>query len=1400
MDKQLNKALDIIQEANRRAIVLSLEEGKLRLKVPPEQPIDHHFIGEIREYKEEISSLLNASRPMETVDWSLVVRQRAELQQIPLSFNQESLWLIDSLEGSLHYHIPLVFRLKGRLSFRALLLAFRQLIDRHEILRTVIKEEQGLPRQEIQEAREWNMTIIDGQPFTGAPESWQDQVTALTSQPFHLAADMPIRVQLAVLSEQEHLLILTLHHIAADGWSHGIILRELRELYTAYAAGREARLPALPIQYADYALRQRNHLSGQRLDGMLEYWRRHLSGVKDIEMPSDHCIRDGPPVEGGSIYITSTPELSTALRQLSRQSGVTAFMLLLAAFKILIYRYTGCTDICIGTPVAGRKYKETEGLIGFFVNTLVLRSDLSGNPGFRQLLAAVKNTTLSAYEHQEVPFEKVVEAVMTTRTAGKHPLFQILFAWQQSEPAPDPDWGDIEFLPEASGGYRAPFDISLAIIDRPEQIGCHLLYNAARYEENTIRQMLGHYMTLLASIVRDPDQPIDQLSILDPAEEQTLLEGFAGKPFPHPIGQTPVDLLVEQVQRTPLAIALEEETLQVTYRELDCRSSQLAHYLQRCGVGKEALVGICMDRSAELIAGILGIWKAGGAYIPLDPAYPSSRIGYMLEDTAVQWVLCDEKNKDRIPSSAAVRIIIPSTEKAAIAREAVCCPDGRPLPEQLAYVMYTSGSTGRPKGVMIEHRHISSFFEGAFIRWTAADVLLATCSPSFDVSTFEYWGTLLHGGKLVLCSQERLLDIPSLQSIFSQKKISRAWFTAGWLNHLTDIEPGLFDGLTTLIAGGEKLSEGHIAILRKRNPAMEIINGYGPTENTVFSLTYHVPANYAGDDLPIGRPLKGRTVYILDKAQRPVPIGVQGEIYVGGAGLARGYWERPELTAEKFVRITIGSQPANRLYRTGDLGKWLPDGTVAYLGRLDEQVKIRGYRIEPGEIEQVIRESGMVRQTAVVPFEDKGGQRKLACYLVMDKDNHTALLSFLRDRLPEHMIPGAWMHIDTLPLTVNGKVDKKALPYPGDAVTDPRIHAGPGNETEAVVANIWQEVLGIPRIDIRDNFFTLGGHSLLVSQVIHRLRRLNYQIRFKDLFAYPTIAALSAFLTPSNDGDADRAERMAEDQHIYLLNEGDPGLPVFLLPGSPGLCDAYEAFAGAFGKSCRVYGIELPGLRGKATAAGTWSGADALDGMAGELSAWIREIQPRGPYRLIGHSLGAYLAFEIARQWEAEGETIALLALLDAPAFKPSLLELPDEQRLSALTGLTRHFLERSGVSLHLPETWQEGTEKLPIDKQSLIILDTLRASLLPGERTEWLLRMLHAVMMQAMMCFHPGGKLQAKALIVSAAATPHDNDRFLGWRPYLEKVQAVHSPGDHESMVRGDHALPLAARVKLYL
>ncbi len=1038
-------------------------------------------------------------------------------QILPLSFAQQRLWFLDQLEpGSTAYTIPRMLRLHGTLDHHALEQALHRVIERHENLRTTFPSEHGEPRQEIHPHALTSLRHLDLRHLAAAAR--EEQASSLAQQevarPFDLARGPLLRVWLLHLTQEEYVLLLTMHHIISDGWSSGLLVQELTTLYAGLQQGTPVELPVLPVQYADYALWQRTWLQGAILERQLDYWKTQLAGLSPLDLPTDHPRTAIAASRGAQQRVQLPQELSQQLQALSQREGVTLFMTLLAAFQVLLTRYSGQSDIAVGTPIANRTHQEIEGLIGFFINMLVLRSDLSDNPTFRDLLTRVRSAALGAYAHQDVPFEQVVEAVPAPRERNRSPLFQVVFALQNA-PEAAAEQVAMQIGSNVTELHTAKFELSLMMAESEQGLQATLEYTTDLFEDATIARWLSHWQQLLEGIVANPEQHILTLPLLTAAERTQMLAEWNTTQTATLKEHCLHQLFEEQVMRTPETVALIFEECQLTYMELERQANQLAHYLRAQGVGPDMLVGLYVERSLEMIVGLLGILKAGGAYVPLDPTYPTDRLNFMLQDTHMSFVLTCQHLRKQLPAEQMALICLDS-DWSTIAQQPTEKPVYVTRPQHLAYVIYTSGSTGKPKGVLVQHQSVCAILTTSLqiCEIKQQDRIAQCVSFSFDVAVLEIFLALLSGSILNLVSAEVVSEGEALASLILRQAITTLCVTPSHLEMLSTTE---FPNLQTLLVGGETCP---VQTLAHWAHGRRFLTVYGPTEASIQATWLQRTPPYLSGS-PIGRPLPNVQIYLLDAYLQPVPIGVPGELHIGGVGVVRGYLHRPDLTAERFIPDPFSAIHGQRLYATGDLARYGIDGTIEFLGRLDGQVKLRGHRIELGEIEAMLDQHPLVRQSIVALRGTALQEQQLVAYVVpregeqASKISPNALRSYLKGNLPDYMLPTHFMHIATLPLTLNGKVDRQALfalnwQEVQELASSDNRHLNP---LEDLVAQVWQQVLGKEQITGNDDFFEIGGHSLLATQVVARLRDLlNIEIPLRTLFEAPTLSGLTMHL------------------------------------------------------------------------------------------------------------------------------------------------------------------------------------------------------------------------------------------------------------------------------------------------
>ena len=1033
----------------------------------------------------------------------------------PLSFAQQRLWFLNEMtpETGAAYNNSLGTRIAGKLDAGALERALNEIVARHEALRTTFRVVGDVPMQVVSPTLNIKLKVID---VTALPEADRDSELrrihdAEERTPFDLSQGPLLRALLVRLGPEEHAFILYIHHIVSDGWTTGVIQNELFTLYEAFCAGRSSPLAELPIQYADYCWWQRDFLQGEALQQQLEYWRKNMQGAPAaLDLPTDRPRLAVQGVQGGFLTSIWPAEFSSALKAFSRREGVTLFMTLLSAFEVLLARYSGQRDLAIGTPIAGRTRVETEPLVGLFLNTLPLRANLSGDPTVRQVLQGARETSLQAYANQDVPFEKLVEELQPERDLSRSPLFQVMFILHNA-PFRIQTASGLTFGPLDLTTHFSKFDLTMIGLEYGDELRIGLEFNTELFDSSTIERMGQHLRNLLAAMMENPEAKVFELPLMQESERRTILTDWNDSARSWSVPQCFPKLFEARAERAPERTAVRFNGAGLSYADLNARANQLADFLRAAGVGPDVLVAVSLERSIEMLVATLAVMKAGGAYVPLDPEYPLGRIAFMLEDSGAKILLTQESLLGRSPAHG--KTICIDRDWAAIAERPSANPAHDVKPSDLAYVIYTSGSTGKPKGVMIPHSALANFLlsmrEAPGI--TESDVLLAVTTLSFDIAGLELYLPLIAGAAVEIASRETAGDPIRLGELIVQGGATmmqatpatwRMLIESGWKGHA---------GLKAL-CGGEGFPRDLANHLLAR--CGSVWNMYGPTETTIWSSISKVEAGDAV--VPIGRPIANTQLYVLDERLQPVPPGLTGELYIGGAGLAVGYLNRPELTAERFVTDPFAGSDA-RMYRTGDQARYRADGAVECLGRADSQVKVRGYRIELEEIENNLAEYPGVRQAVVAAREDGPGDKRLVAYVIPAQQpapQAAELRAHLGNRLPQYMVPSAFVVLEKFPLTPNGKVDRRALPAPDRSRADAETaYVAPRTIFEQNLAAIWAEALNLTTIGVNDNFFDLGGHSLLLTRVRNEIeRRMGVSVPIIELFRYPTIEALSKFM------------------------------------------------------------------------------------------------------------------------------------------------------------------------------------------------------------------------------------------------------------------------------------------------
>jgi amino acid adenylation domain-containing protein len=1104
----------------------------------------------------------------------------------PLSFAQERLWFLDQLDpGTAVYNISRAMRLRGRLDRNALAKSVNEIVRRHQILRTTFHAAGASPVQKIMAALTLEIPLIDLSELPKVRRHTQLRRTlaAAASAAFDLTLGPMLRLSLIKLGRTDHVLLLVTHQMICDGWSMRLIFRELELFYQFHVCGHPAALPELPIQYGDYTSWQRESVRGANLTKQLAYWKERLrDSVPGIGLPSDRQRPARQTFRGARLPLVIPKNLAQGLKRFSGEESTTLFMTLMAAFNVLLWRYADQDDISVGFPVAQRARAENQDLIGFFVNTLVLRTDLSGNPTFRELLRRTREHCYGALAHQDLPFDKLVDELARERDLSRNPLFQVMFAYQ-SDLAAELNLSGLKTEPMDLEVATSKFDLTLSLTERNDGLYGFIEYCSDLCDRSTIARMARHFLTLLRGIVANPDQRISALPLLGSIERKRILREWNHTALDYPKRRCMHELFEAQARKTPNAVAVECAGEKLTYRQLNGGANRLAHYLQRHGVGPEKLVGVCVDRSLEMVVGLLGILKAGAAYVPLDPKYPRERISFMLEDAQIEVVLTP-KNSEQLSvsggrlSERAVKTVCLDRDWDVIARESSAKLPRTSRPANLAYVIYTSGSTGEPKGVAIEHRNAVAFLHWAKMVFSARELagVLASTSICFDLSVFELFAPLSWGGKVILVE-----DALALREAAPAEEVTLINTVPSVMSELL-ASGGLPRSVRTVNLAGEPLPPDLVRRIYQGGAVEKVYDLYGPSETTTYSTFALRTENGRAT---IGRPIANTQIFILDAALHPVPIGVPGELYIGGAGVARGYWRRPELTAERFLRDPFAGKNGGRMYRTGDLARYLPDGNIEYLGRADDQMKVRGYRMEPGEVEAALIQHPKVKECVAIainsmrceappslpsPVEEEGTSEsdcKLVAYIVSNaKEPLVAeLRRCLQEKLPDFMIPSMFVFLDALPRTTNGKVDRRALPAANSNRSNLAIaYLAPRTEIEQLIGQEWRAVLKTERVGVHDNFFDLGGHSLLAMRVAGRLRaHFNVDLPLRKLFELPTVAGLAehiGWLRRNHEevnippiapvtGDQKIPLSFAQ-QRLWFLHKLDPGLTAYNMPAA----------------------------------------------------------------------------------------------------------------------------------------------------------------------------------------------------------------------------------------------------------
>ncbi|MEW6732068.1 MAG: amino acid adenylation domain-containing protein [Acidobacteriota bacterium] len=1346
-------------------------------------------------------------------------------QDLPLSFAQQRLWFLNQLEeGGAAYNITDSLLIEGSLDIKALEKSINEIIKRHEVLRTVFQTRQGEPIQIILPSQPFTLTNIDLSAIAEQQQIARQIASELGECVFDLTQGPLLRGCLMCMNKEEYVLVVTLHHIVADGWSLGILIRELTGYYEAELRGEKVEMQPLTVQYADYALWQREWLRGEVLEQQLEYWREQLAGVSPLlELPYD---RPRPVIQsfhGARLAFSLDKDFSNSIKALCRSEKTTLYMLLLAAFQALLHRYTGKDDICVGSPIANRRSVELDNLIGFFVNTIVMRGDLSGDPSFRELLSRTRKVALGAYTHQDLPFERLVEDIQPIRALSHSTLFQVMFVLQNT-PMSALHLGELTIRPAEADIDISRFEITLSIVEKDECLNGTIEYQTALFESDTIALMIERLQRLLKSIIANPNCNISQLSILTDAEKQHLLLEFNPTTTEYPQHLCIYDLFKQQVKHTPSTIAVQCGEQCLTYLELDACANRLARYLQKLGAIPEMRIGLCVERSLEMIIGILGILKTGASYVPLDPSYPNDRLDLIVKDAGCLLVITKTQHIDRL-TRPDLRVICLDTDKFDIDEESVEEVVSRAIPQNLAYLIYTSGSTGKPKGVQVTHQNLVHSTLARFVYYReSVHAFLLLSSFAFDSSVAGIFWTLCQGGTLIIPAEGVHFNLGELERLIEHHNISHMLCLPSLYSLLlSEDKLHKAKSLKTIIVAGEscplELVNRHYQCL----PNTVLFNEYGPTECSVWSSVYQCSMQTAVlGRVPIGVPIANTRIYILNKHLQPVGIGLPGELCVGGTGITRGYLDQADITAEKFIPDSFSGELGARLYKTGDRARLLNNGNIEFLGRIDYQVKVRGYRIEPSEIEIILTNHPSVRDCVVVAYEEKTGNIRLVAYLVTKNQPATSneLINFLKEKVPEFMVPSAFLWLDAIPLTPNGKIDRQVLPMSKLCLDDREDYVTARNQLEAVLVDIWCDVLAVERVSVQDDFFQIGGHSLLATQLISRVRdRFQIDLPLSKLFESPTVEKLAAvlvtsgidieWLTPLTDPNIQEIE--ANVKHYPALFEaisiarGEIAVgaianstithnalvelqpqgsrpPFFCVHPGSGSVGCYYHLARYLGNEQPFYGLQASGLDTKTMP------LESVEEMAAYYLTALHLVQKHGPYFLGGWSSGGIIAFEMAQQLYRQGQSVALLALID------TVLPVGDETIDDAAI-LKELFVDRLDLSL-------EYLRRLSSDERIEYVSEQLKLNKLvpitfglPWLRSYFAVySSIYRATLKYQAQFYPG---KLTLLRASEENAYFSSQLDLGWYKLSASVEIKMVAGNHGNMVNEPEVVSLAEQLK---
>ncbi|KGD58712.1 D-alanine--poly(phosphoribitol) ligase, subunit 1 [Burkholderia pseudomallei] len=1309
------------------------------------------------------------------------IPKAARGEPVPMSFAQQRLWFLARMGGlGDAYHMPIAVRLRGALDVDALQRALSRIVSRHDVLRTTftLEGEQPVQRVHADDGAGLRLRIDDLRGCADAGARRARILAGQASEPFDLARGPLVRGALVREADDVHTLCVTIHHIVSDGWSIDVFCRELSELYRAFAGGQPDPLPPLPVQYADYAAWQQRGIGGAALHAQAEYWRDALAGAPTLlELPTDRPRPPQPDYAGATVGLALDAPLTAGLRALARRHGATLFMTVFAAWSVLLSRLSRQTDVVIGTPSANRGHAQIEGLIGFFVNTIALRVDLDGAPTVAELLARVKARTLAAQQHQDIPFEHVVERVQPARSLSHSPVFQAMFAWQHASRGEMRLEGlRAEPLDDAARTI-AKFDLTLSLRESGDAIDGGLEYASALFERATIERFAGYLRRLLEGMVADDTQRVDALPMLSRDERRDLIERRNATARPYPANSGVHRLFEAQAARTPDATAIVDGATTLDYRALDARANRIAHALAHAGVRAGDRVALHLEPSIGLVAAQLAVLKLGAAYVPVDVGNPPARKAFVAQDSGARLVLGDAAldwpAAAGVPQRDLAVLLAGPWPSDAPARAPQC---GGDTP---AYVMYTSGSSGQPKGVLVTHRGIARLaVNSGYATFDASDRFAFASNPAFDASTFEVWTALLNGASIGIVKRDDLLDLGALAGKLSSIGVTCLFLTTALFNRCVSFDPAMFARLRCVISGGERADPAVYRKVLEAGPPRHLLNAYGPTETTTFAAVWEAePRTLAAQAAPIGRPIGNTSVYVLDAYGAPVPVGVTGEIHIGGPGVAQGYLNRPALSAERFVRDPFVGGDA-RMYRTGDLGRWRPDGMLDCIGRADFQVKIRGFRIELGEIEACLLEHGALAQAAVLARDDGGdGGKTLVAYYVPragHEDGAPALRAHLAARLPEYMVPAAYVRLPAMPLTPNGKLERRALPAPDERSYVRRDYAAPQGEIETTLARIWAELFGIERVGRHDGFFELGGHSLLAVRMVARVHDvLGVEVPLRALFADPVLHVFASAVA--------RASTRQASSNLVAFRSAGTAAPLFFIHSGLGEIGFVGDLLPGIAPEIPVYGFAAVGFLAGETPHAT------IEEMAAQYVDAMRRVQPHGPYRLAGWCAGGNIAFEMAHQLIAADETVEFLCMIDSPTSAPIdrsvtacvLARIPDDIPEALRTRL--HALGDAFDVRGMLHACQ-AAGMLPID--------------LPTGLMERHVAVQYAIKHAKLNYVPPRLPVDVIHFVAQDEPMWRNGWAMDGWHDVADRVICLPASGDHMTMVAAPHAEQLGRRI----